>query len=53
MELKMARKLTDEHALDLIAELLSATEWEVDTIEHVADLVRLTDRAIDDNTEEV
>jgi hypothetical protein len=35
-------------ALDLIADQLAQTPWTPDTLDHIADIVRATGRAIDD-----
>jgi hypothetical protein len=43
--------ISDEAALDGITLLLSGKEWEAETIELVADLVRQTGRFISDDTE--
>lgn len=40
--------MTDSAALDLIAELMSATEWDPDTLNTIADIIRSTGRSIDD-----
>lgn len=43
---------TDEQALDAIHEALDGLEWEPHTLDHVADLVRSTGRAIRDPEED-
>ena len=39
---------TDAQALDEIADLLSGNEWDADTIEAIAQLVRQTGRPVED-----
>lgn len=44
--------MTDTEALNAIAEILSGTEWDAATVEAVAEVVRLTGRAVNDVTGE-
>lgn len=43
---------TDSEALNLIADLLSGTEWNIDTLMSISDLVTSTGREIKDLGEE-
>jgi hypothetical protein len=36
--------MTDKEALDQIAEILRAPEWDADTLTYIADVVRATER---------
>jgi len=44
--------MTDSEALNLIADLLSGTEWNIDTLISISDLVTSTGREIKDLEEE-
>lgn len=44
--------MTDSEALNLIADLLSGTEWNIDTLMSISDLVTSTGREIKDLGEE-
>jgi len=44
--------MTDSEALNLIADLLSGTEWNIDTLMSISDLVTSTGREIKDLEEE-
>ena len=46
---KLTELLSDKGVLDEIAEILSGNEWEAETLDRVADLVRLSGRAIVDS----
>lgn len=43
--------MNDKEALDLIAGLMSGKQWDADTLEKIANLVRCTDRVIMDYEE--
>lgn len=43
--------MIDTDALDTIAELMSGVEWDPDTLEAIADIVRSTGRVILDTEE--
>lgn len=49
---KVKRTLTDKKALDTISEFMSGEEWDADTCDTVAKLVRLTGRDVDEPWEE-
>jgi hypothetical protein len=44
--------MNDSEALNLIADLLSGTEWNIDTLMSISDLVTSTGREIKDLEEE-
>lgn len=44
--------MTDSEALNLIADLISGTEWNIDTLMSISDLVTSTGREIKDLEEE-
>ena len=44
-------KGTDTEALDTIADIMSGNEWSADTLDHIAEIVRMTGRDILDSGE--
>jgi hypothetical protein len=48
----MMREISDEHALNLITDIMSANDWSADTLEEIADIVRMSGRDILDTDEE-
>ena len=42
------RDIEDSRALDLIQGLLNGEEWDSDTVDNIANIVRATGRCIDD-----
>lgn len=40
--------MTDSEALEIIASLMSETDWDADTLDAIADAIRATGRTIND-----
>jgi hypothetical protein len=46
------KRWSQSAALDLIANIMSASEWNADTLDAIAEIVRSTGRAVDDLEQE-